>query len=142
MSIETAIARFRTRQADQFTTTATVNRPIGEPVFDPQTGDVTQDYELTFSGGCKIRPDSTRSTAEVDAGETSVALPDFNAKFPVDTDIQRGDVVLVTASRHDAGMVGKTYTVAMAQNDEWQIARVAILDQTVVPLLNIDEEES
>lgn len=136
MTVDSAIRRFRTRQAEQFTTTATVTRRVGEPEFDPDTGAVTETAETVYTGPCKIRPDTIRSTGEADTGQTSVSLPDYNGKFPVDTDIQRGDTVTVTASVYDAGMVGRSFTVTMAQSDEWQISRVALLEEVVVPLLN------
>lgn len=136
MSIASAITRFRAKQAEQFTTTATVYRPIGELETNPNTGEVTETFDTIYNGPCKIRPKANRSTDEVDTAETQVALPDFTGKFPVDTDIQRGDIVTVTACTLDAGMAGKSYTVVDASNDQWQISRVVGLEQIVVPLLN------
>ena len=57
-------------------------------------------------------------------------------KFPVDTDIRRDDFVTVTASQHDSGLVGRVFVVRKAQPDEWQIARVATLEEYLPPLLN------
>lgn len=136
MSVASAIARFRAKQAEQFTTTATVHRLVGEPTFDDDTQEFDQDYDLIYTGPCKIRPDRNRSADDVDAGETLVGRPDFDGKFPVDSDIQRDDVVTVTGSAFDPGMVGRTYTVRKAQNDEWQISRAVTLEETLVPLLN------
>lgn len=47
MSFDSALARFRTRQADQFSDTVIVSRQIGETTTDHTTGDVTRD----FAGG-------------------------------------------------------------------------------------------
>jgi hypothetical protein len=127
---------FRQEQDRQFTTTATVTRPTGEPVFDPVTETFTQTFTTVYSGRCKIRPEANRSSDDSQAGETLIGEPDFNGKFPVDSDVQRDDIVTVTASTYDPGMVDRRYTVRQAQNDEWQISRVAMLEETLVPLLN------
>jgi hypothetical protein len=136
MSIDTAIARFRGKQAEQFTTTATVTRNVGEPVTDDETGEVAQPTETVFSGECKIRPDSNRSSDDSETGETLIGKPDYEGKFPVDSDILRDDLIHVTASQHDAGLVGRWFVVRKVGFDEWQISRVAGIEEYLPPLLN------
>ena len=136
MSIDTAIKRFRSKQAGQFTDEATVSRPVGEMTYDPDFGSV-QDYDEVYSGECKIRP-ADRTGNEVGAGQTEVLIVDSTGKFPVDTDLQMDDIVTVTASLYDAGMVGRQYRISSAPSDGWQIARVVVLEETVVPALNLD----
>ena len=136
MSVDTALARFRKKQAEQFDTDAEVWRPDGEPVFDPDTEVYDQPQILVYEGPCKVRPDSNRSTDDTEAGETLIGKPDFAVKLPVDADVQRDDVIVVTASKHDPGMVGHRYTVRKCQNDEWKIAQVAICEEILAPLLN------
>ena len=135
MSIDTAITRFRAKQADQFSDEATVSRPAGEPTTNATTGAVTQDYDDVLTGPCKIRP-AGRTGSEVTAGETEVHLFPMAGKWPVDADIRRDDIVTVTASLYDASMVGRQYRVTEAPADGWQIARVVGLEETTVPELN------
>lgn len=136
MSIDSALHRFRNRQAEQFSDACTVQRPVGEPEFDTDTETYTQDVVSVYVGVCKLRPVAIRGDDEANAGETLVATPDSECKFPVDTDIQRGDILTITASLYDAGMVGKTFTVGRVPSDAWQIARIAVVQETIPPLLN------
>lgn len=129
---------FRQEQARQFSDTATVLRSVGEPTFNTATEAHDQETIEVYSGECKIRPVAIRGEDETDAGETLVATPDSESKFPVNTDLQRGDIVICTASTYDAGMVGRTYTIARAPADGWQIARVVVIEETLPPLLNED----
>lgn len=135
MSIATALARFRVKQAEQFSDTATVVRPVGEPEF---TGEhYSQDAVTIYTDEpCKIRPAAIGGEDQSGAGETLVSTPDSEAKFAVNSDLRIGDVVTVTASLYDAGMVGRTYRVKRVPADAWQIARVAVLEETIAPTLN------
>lgn len=135
MSIETAIARFRAKQAVQFTDEATVSRQVGDLETDPDTGAVTRTFEEVYAGPCKIRPAETIGR-DVTAGETELRLLRMEGKFPVDSDIRENDVVVVSSSTYDAGMAGRQYRVTDAPADAWQIARVAHLEETLVPELN------
>lgn len=136
MTINSAIVRFRAKQALQFTTTADVLRPIGEMVWDPDAETSTQGYDTIYSGPCKIRPSKNRSADAIQTHETLVGKPDSEGKFPVDCLIDRNDVVVVTGSLYDTGLVGRRFTVTKASRDEWQIARVAQMEETLVPTLN------
>ena len=131
MSIDTDIDYFRARQAEQFTTTATVTRgavDLSDPAStDPTTGDVDSDTEPVYEGPCKIRPGETVGS-DAQAGERRVRLTGFVGKFPVDTDLHVGDTVTVTASAHDAGLVDQSFVVTDVLVDEWQIARVVTLE--------------
>lgn len=141
MSISTAIARFRARQAEQFSDTANVLRQVGELETDPDTGAVTRNLTTVHAGEpCKIRP-SGRTGSDIQAGETELRRIGMEGKFTVDLDIRKDDIVKVTASRFDASMVDRTYRVTEHQADGWQIARVLDLEEILVPELVPDEEE-
>lgn len=135
MTIETAIARFRAKQAEQFSDSATVSRQVGELTTNSTTGAVTREFDEVYDGPCKIRP-ADRTGRDVEAGETEVRLVTMVGKFPVDSDIRADDVVTVTASTYDDGMVDRQYRVTDVPADGWQIARVAYLEETVVPELH------
>lgn len=136
MSIDSAIARFRTKQALQLTTTVTVTRNVGEPQTDDETGEVTQPTETVYTGPAKVRPSRNRSSDDTRAGETLIGKPDYDAKLPVDTDVQRDDELTVTGSVHDAGLIGRRFVVRQSMFDEWQISRVLVLEELLPPLLN------
>lgn len=136
MSIESAIARFRTKQADQFSDTVTVARQVGELITDSETGEVTRDFTPIYAGLCKIRP-ADRAGQDVHVGETELRRLTMVGKFPVDEDIRKDDVVTVTASRFDATMVGRQYRVTEHPADGWQIAKVVGLEETLVPELTL-----
>jgi hypothetical protein len=136
MSIDTAITRFRARQAEQFSDEATVSRPVGELVTDPDTGAVTQPYDTIYEDRpCKIRP-AGHSGNDVTAGETELRMIGMTGKFAVDDDIRKDDILTVTASLYDASMPGRQYRVTEAPADAWQIARVVGLEEALVPELN------
>lgn len=135
MTIETAIARFRAKQAEQFSDEATVARQDGELTTNSTTGEVSREFDEVYDGPCKIRP-ADRTGRDVEAGETELRLVTMIGKFPVDSDIRRDDIVTVVASTYDAGMVDRQYRVTDAPGDGWQIARVVYLEETVVPELH------
>lgn len=125
MSLETAIAHFRSEQQALFRSTADIKYRSGES-FDPITGVITPTFVTRASDvPCLIRPDRA---AEVQAGEEEVTLNRHEGKFPPDTELEVGDVVEITSSRHDARLVGKSFIVQAVPLDDWQIARRAVLE--------------
>lgn len=140
MSIASAITRFRTRQAAQFSDTVTVRRQVGEASTDSITGGVTRNRDVVYSGPCKVRP-ADRSGFDVHAGETEFRRIAMVGKFPVDQDIRKDDLVTVTASTFDATMVGRQYRVTDHAADGWQIAKVVGLEELLVPVVIAAEEE-
>lgn len=129
MTIATAVTRFRRRQAEQFSETATVTRPVGPPAFNRESEEVEQDYDAVTVGLCKIRPAQRAYGREVQAGEREVVLSPYVGKWPVDTPLRVNDVVTVTASLYDADLAVATFRVAAVHLDGWQIARVAELER-------------
>lgn len=126
MSIDSAVAHFRRRQASLFRSTCDITR-AGEPVFDPVTGTYTTPTTAVASDvACLIRPEGA---TERDAGETQVTLNRFIGKLPANTTVEVGDVLTVTGSRHDDGLVGRAMNVMDVQHDDFQIARRLILEE-------------
>jgi len=125
VSLDSAIAYFRQEQADLFRSTCDIKYQSGE-AFDDITGAVTPTYTTRAQDvPCLIRP---RSTTEVQAGEEEVTLGQHLGKFPVDQELEIGDLIDLTASRHDAELVGKTFMVKERLLDDWQICRRAVLE--------------
>lgn len=128
MSLESAIARFRIRQRDQFRDEATVSRP--NPGGAMAAGDVWIPTAAApvYSGPCLMRAFTWEGSSTV-SGDQEVRLRRLRAKFPVDTDIERDDVVVPTSSTYDESLPGVAFRVTDAFRDGWQICRVAILEE-------------
>ena len=126
MSIDSAVAHFRRRQESLFRSVCDITR-AGTPVFDPNTGTYTSPTTAVASDvACLIRPEAA---SERQAGETQVTLNRFVGKLPANTAVETGDVLTITASRHDEGLVGRSLTVVDVQHDDFQIARRLILEE-------------
>src|SRR5690606_8649122 len=118
MSLEGAIDRFRRRQADQFSQTCNVDRPTGEPTFNPATNTVTQPVERIHTGlECKVSSND-RSGVDTPAGETVVRLVDCDIKFPVGTDVAMNDLVTIVTSKYHPLSVGKQYRITDVDDRE------------------------
>jgi hypothetical protein len=130
MSLDTAISRFRRRQADLFRDTATVKRPsTTDGTLDPVTGEWTPATATTiYTGACLIRAFVWEGT-DVSVGGTEVRLRRVRAKFPVDIDIQHDDMIIPTASTYDESLIGVSFRVTDSFRDGWQIARVCIAEE-------------
>jgi hypothetical protein len=125
MTLETARAYFEQRQADLFRSTVTIKVKTGE-TFNPSTGENTPIYTTRATGvACLIRP---RSAHEEQVGEREAIVGRHEAKLPVDQEIEVDDLLEVTASTHDAGLVGKVFSVTERLHDDWQICRRVVLE--------------
>ena len=110
MSAEAAVLAGRREAAALMVDACTVSRP-GEPVTDPDTGDVTADEVLVYSGKCKVQSKDS-SVATPDAALASYVIVSRQVHIPANAaDVQDGDVVTITASRLNAFTVGKQYRV-------------------------------
>lgn len=139
MSIDTAIRRFRRRQEAQFTQRATIQRPVGEPVYDPEAQVSAQPVETVDTDvPCKITSGETQGS-DVAAGQTSVRVTELVVKFPVATDARRDDIVTISDSLYDEPDIGRQYRITDVDRREWQIARRCAIEETSVAMLNLDE---
>jgi hypothetical protein len=128
MSLETAIAYFAQRQADLFRSTCTITRATAG-TFDEGTGAITPGTPTSvYSGACLIRPFSWEGS-DTQVGQQEVRYRGARLKLPPDTDIEKDDIVTVTGSDHDADLVGRTFRITDVLRDDWQIVRVAILEE-------------
>ena len=86
-----------------------VTRP-GEPVTDPDTGEVTTPSVLVYAGRCKVQSkDSSVSSPE--AGGHSFTVVSRQVHIPAESaDVRDGDVITITAARTPQ-LVGKVYRV-------------------------------
>jgi len=135
MTVDTAIARFRRRQADVFRDTATVTRPgTADGTIDPTTGVYTPPTTTTvYQGPCLLRGFAWEGT-DAQYGDIEVRLRRVRCKFPVDSDIRMDDVVVPSASVYDPSLVGKSFRVTDAPGDGWQISRWTIVEEITEPV--------
>lgn len=134
--IGAALEFFRDRQAEQFTATADVVRPIGEPAFDASTGLVAQTVETVYEDEpCKVSSND-RAGQDVQAGETEVLLVDSTVKFAVALDVHANDLVRIVTSTHNPTDVGKVYRITDVDDREWQISRRCVVEETIVPMID------
>ena len=101
--------------------TCTIDRP-GEPVTDPETGDVTNTPTTVYSGKCKVQSKDS-ATANPEAGGATFTVVSRQVHIPANAaDVQDGDVVTLTASRLNAFTVGKQYRVEGFTPDSFDTA--------------------
>lgn len=132
----TALDYFRGQQAEQFTATADVNRPIGEPTFNEVTGAVAQTVRLVYEAEpCKVSSND-RAGQDVEAGETELRLVDSTIKFGIETEVYKDDLVTIVSSTHNPLDVGKTYRITDVDDREWQISRRCVVEETLVPMID------
>lgn len=133
MPLDSAITWFRREQAKLFRDTATVRRPqtAQAGTINPTGGQWTPgDAVVVYSGPCLVRTPRWEA-AEVEAGGTNVLLPHPVIKFPQNTDVRRDDIVTVTASKYDVGLVGRSFKIRDEHVDGWQICRWMIAEEVI-----------
>lgn len=137
MSIDSAIRRFRSRQAGQFTATADLFRALGAPVYED--GESVYPVEQLYTDRpCKVTSNE-RSGSNVNVAETQVRQVDQDIKFAVDTDVRIDDIVVITSSEYNALSVGKQYRITDVDDREWQISRRCIIEETIAPMRVVEE---
>lgn len=130
MSIDTAIERFRRRQASLFRDECIVTRASeDEPTLNEGTGELEEAVPTTiYEGPCLVRSYSWEGS-DTQVGEKEVRFQGARAKLPINTAIEKDDVLTVTASTHDANLVGHEFRVTDVFHDGWQIVRQVILEE-------------
>jgi len=88
----------------------TVSRP-GDPVTDPETGNVTPGSTFVYSGPCKVQQTISQASNPA-AGGHSFTVQDSRVDFPVSAGpLLVDDVVTITASVLDPQLVGREMRV-------------------------------
>ena len=128
-TLGSSIALFRRRREAMFSATCTVVRPAGTGEFDPDTGAVVDDpATAVYSGACDVREMAWQGT-DVQVAEREQRFRRAEVWLPHDTDVRKDDVVTVTASTHDAQLVGQAFRVTDVFLDAWQVVRRAIAEK-------------
>ena len=99
----------------------TITRP-GEPVTDPETGDVTNEPVTVYEGKCKVQSRATEAT-NPEVGGATFTVVSRQVHIPANSaDVQNDDVVTITASRMNVFTVGKQYRVEGFEPDSLDTA--------------------
>jgi hypothetical protein len=99
----------------------TITRP-GEPVTDPDSGNVTDSTTPVYSGMCKVQSKDS-SVATPDVAGASFVVVSRQVHIPAGVaDVRNGDVVTVTASLLNPFGVGKQYRVEGFTPDSFETA--------------------
>lgn len=121
MSAVSTLLRGRRAAESLMLDSCTITRP-GEPVTDPNTGDVTNTSTTVYAGKCKVQSKDS-STSNPEAGGAVYTVVSRQVHIPANAaDVRDGDVVTVTASRLNAFTVGKRYRVAGFTPDTFETA--------------------
>lgn len=138
MSVDSALRRFRGKQAEQFTQTARIDRPIGLPVYDPETRTTSQPVRTIGTKACKTTNQDINGV-DVQVGETTVRTVVNLVKFEPGTDLENRDLITIVSSKYNPSDVARQYRVLDVDRREWQIARRATIEEVVVPLSNVED---
>jgi len=111
----------RTQAESLMVDACTITRP-GDPVTDPETGDVTAGEVVVYSGKCKVQSKDS-SVATPDAAGAGFVIVSRQVHIPANAaDVQNDDVVTITASRLNVFTVGKQYRVEGFEPDSFDTA--------------------
>ena len=131
MALDTAIARWRRRERSLMDTagsTCAITRPGDPGDFDPDTGGYDEDNATgpggtsVYTGPCMVHmpgagTETLTAGQEIIETRPVVKIPDLTVEF------LKGDLVTVTASVLDPGLVGTVLTVRDAEVDDWTVWR-------------------
>jgi len=110
VSAEAAVIAGRREAEALMVDACTVTRP-GDPVTDPETGNVTPSSTFVYSGPCKVQQTISQAS-NPNAGGHSFTVQDSRVDFPVAAGpLLVDDVVTITASVLDPQLVGREMRV-------------------------------
>ena len=110
MSAEAAVLAGRREAEALMVDACTVTRP-GDPVTDPETGDVTPSSTPVYTGPCKVQQTISQAS-NPSAGGHQFTVQDSRVDVPVSAGpLAVDDVVTVTASVLDPQLVGAEFRV-------------------------------
>lgn len=106
-----------------------LTRPSGTSTFDTATGTETSDPSTQiYSGKCQIRA-AKWVGRDAQAGQEEVRISTLRCKLPADTPVEIDDELEITETDYDADLVGRTFRVSDVLRDDWQVARVVMIEE-------------
>lgn len=111
MSRASVLARGRTAAEAGMRDTCSIRRAIGTAV-DDNTGDETIAWEQLYAGKCRVQQRSEANSQQETPGEDYQLLQRVELQLPMSvTGLREADEVTITASAHDADLVGVVFLV-------------------------------
>jgi len=121
MSAESAVLAGRTAAEALMVDSCRITAP-GEPVTDPDTGEVTNSSVLVYEGRCKVQSKDS-ATSNPEAGGAVFTVVSRQVHIPVNAaEIRDGYEVEITASLLNQFTVGKVYRVSGFTPDTYDTA--------------------
>lgn len=117
------IAHFRRRETQLMTSTCTITRGSGTPVWNPTTGTYDDPGTTIYTGVCRLAAPN-RQASDVEAAAATYALTDYVVTLPITTDARVDDKVTINAS-DDPIAAGLVLIVEAVPKSDWQVARKA-----------------
>lgn len=108
------------------TCTGTLQKVISVDL-DPDTLKEVVTYETTYDGRLLIWPD-TAGMRDADAGEYSWHIKRYVVTLPVDTTVEEGHVLTITAAPGDPELVGLTVNIIDAPVSAWSVGRLCLAE--------------
>lgn len=112
----------RRRAAEKLMVDSCIIERPGDPVTDPDTGNVTAGMVPVYSGKCKVQSKDS-ATATPDAAGASFVVVSRQVHIPANgADVLNDDVVTITSSKLNVFTVGKQYRVEGFTPDSFDTA--------------------
>jgi hypothetical protein len=129
MSAASVLARGRAAAEALMVDACVIRRVTGESTGPG--GVVTPDYSTLYTGRCRVQQVRAKAN-EVDAGEAYTLMLQLEIQLPMSvTGLQTEDQVTVTASVHDADLVGRVFLVRdLAHKTHATSRRVQVQERT------------
>lgn len=106
-----ALARGRAAAEGLMVDTCTITRVTGTTT-DRDTGHVTETAAELYAGRCRVQQGTVGQGIRHDTGETSVVVLRLEVQLPMSVvGLAEGDQITVTASEHDADLVGRRFRI-------------------------------
>lgn len=120
----------RTQAESLMVDTCTITRP-GDPVTDPDTGDVTPSSTFVYSGPCKVQQTISQASNPT-AGSHQFTVLDSRVDLPVSAGpFKVDDVVTITASVLDPQLAGSVFRVVELFHKSMATAQRTRVEQVV-----------
>lgn len=122
MSVVSVLARAQAAARALMVDTVTVKRKTSEST-NPDTGDNTPTYTTIYTGPCKVQQRNAIARP-ANVGEAEVFISRLELHLPVAvTGVASDDLVTITASAHDADLVGRQFRVRELAHKSFESAR-------------------
>jgi len=131
MSRVSVLTRGRAAAEAGMVDACTIRRRAAGGTTDPDTGYPTQTWTSLYTGKCRVQQAQAQAQTE-DVGEDHLLLLRLEVQLPTSVvGLEVGDEVTITASAHDADLVGRVFLIHdLAHQTEATARRVQCIERT------------